>query len=166
MNIIEYKNIPNADNPKVVELFDEMLRSLSRPEFFYRSNEDRERLFDETYQLHIGAYDGEKLVGMASLFVDQNGMAEYRRITGVASDRICEFGNYIVLPEYRSRGIIGTLQNEILKLARELKFEYAVAAAHPENFASVKVLSKIFTPCKMIETDNGFLLQHFVMKIE
>lgn len=166
MNEISYKNIPDADQTQIVELFDIMLCNLSRPEFFYRTQEDLDRLFDKKYQLHIGAYDGEKLVGMASLFIDQKSMKDYKQEAGITCGSLCEFGNYVVHPKYRSKGIMAILQKEILQLARDLKFKYAVAAAHPDNIASIKVLSKIFTPCKIIDTDGGFFLQLFVMKIK
>ena len=82
-------------------------------------------------------YDGDKLVGMAQLYVSQDMLADFKEEFGLTEFKVCELGGNLVLPEYRGNGITTKLQTMELQLARELGFDYIISMAHPEMKFSV-----------------------------
>ena len=139
-----YKKVECADAAQLRELIDRVLSSLERKEFFIPYEQwELDRMFDETYALLHGAYDGDKLVGIAQLYCDQSFTAECVEILGLEGERVCELGGNLVLPEYRGKGIMYCLIKLQSELARIKGYTVAIALAHPENFSSVRPLEKL-----------------------
>lgn len=141
---IKYKKIPKIDEIQLKNLIQTVINGLDNPDFFIPYEEtDYERMFDETYAPIYGAYDDEKLIAMAQLYVDQEAMKEYRELLDLPHDKICELGSALCLKEYRNHGIMKQLMAILKDLAIEQKYDYIVTMAHPDNTASNKMIEKI-----------------------
>lgn len=167
MDEIIYKKIDKKDEEQVKNLINIVLGGLERKEFFIPYSEwELERLFDESYAPLHGAYIDDKLVGMAQLYVDQEMLKEYIDVLGLTGNRVCELGGDLVLPEYRGRGIMSNLIKLELDLAKELKFDYVISMAHPDNIGSNKALKRL--GLEYVKTDtvsDGHLRDIYCMKI-
>ena len=63
---------------KIKEVKNEWFSNLENPNFFIIFEEwELESMYDESYALLHGAYDGNKLVGMSQLYVKQDLLKEY-----------------------------------------------------------------------------------------
>lgn len=124
-------------------------------------------MFDEVnYAPLYGAYDGDKLVGMAQLYVSQDMLKDFKDEFGLSEYKVCELGGNLVLPEYRGRGITTTLQKMEMELAKERCFDYIISMAHPDNVASCKTLEKIGLEfVKETTLSNGFLRRLYMKKL-
>ena len=54
----------------------------------------------------MGTYDGEKLVGMAQLYLEESAVQEIKEKIHLQNDKVVELGGYVVLEEYRNQGIM------------------------------------------------------------
>lgn len=114
---------------------------------------------------YIGCYDGDRLVGMAQLYVDQNMLKEFKEVLDIANDKVCELGGNLVLSEYRGRGITTVLQTILYYLAKELKFDYIMSMAHPDNKSSLRTLEKVgLKYVKQATVANGHLRDVYLKK--
>lgn len=115
---------------------------------------------------YIGAYDGEKLVGMAQLYVSQEMLKEFKKEFKLEEYKVCELGGNLVLPEYRGLGITTTLQAMEIELAEGLGFDYIISMAHPNNVGSCKTLEKVGLDfVKETTLSNGFLRKLYMKKL-
>jgi RimJ/RimL family protein N-acetyltransferase len=58
------------------------------------------------------------------------------------------------------------LQTILYYIARELKFDYLISTAHPDNIASRKTLEKIgLEPVKTTTVANGYLRKIYLKKL-
>lgn len=122
---------------------------------------------DKNYAPLYGAYDGEKLVGMAQLYVSQEMLADFKEEFGLTDYKVCELGGNLVLPEYRGNGITTKLQTIELELAKELGFDYIISVAHPNNIGSCKTLEKVGLEfVKETTLSNGFLRKLYILKLK
>ena len=72
MNLI-YKEIEKKDEKQLRGLIKTVLESLENPQFFIPyADWELEQLYDKSYAPLHGAYDGDKLVGMAQLYIRQD----------------------------------------------------------------------------------------------
>ena len=111
MNNLTYKEINKEDEKQLRDLIKIVLDGLENPQFFIPYEKwELEQIFDKSYAPLHGAYDGEKLVGMAQLYVKEDFLKEYKEILGLQSFRVCELGGNLVLSEYRGNGITTKLQ--------------------------------------------------------
>ena len=124
-------------------------------------------MFDDVnYAPLYGAYDKEKLVGMAQLYVSQEMLDDFKKEFGLEKYRVCELGGNLVLPEYRGMGITTKLQTIELDLAKQLGFDYIISMAHPNNIGSCKTLEKVGLDfVKETTLSNGFLRRLYMKKI-
>ena len=137
MNNLTYKEINKEDEKQLRDLIKIVLDGLENPQFFIPYEKwELEQIFDKSYAPLHGAYDGEKLVGMAQLYVKEDFLKEYKEILGLQSFRVCELGGNLVLPEYRGKGIMYALIKLQAELAKDMGFDYVISMAHPENFVS------------------------------
>lgn len=168
MNNLIYKEIEKNDEQKVRQLIDKVLGELERPEFFIPYEEwELQRLFDKGYAPLYGAYDGEKLVGMAQLYIDRQMLQEFIDILGLNEYKVCELGGNLVLPEYRGMGIMGKLIEIQAELAKELDFDYVISMAHPDNIGSNKALQRLgLEYVKTTTVANGHLRNIYQMKLK
>lgn len=164
--MISYREIRVDEKPQLKELIDTVLENLERKEFFIPFTEqDLEDMFNKNKVITYGAYDEEKLVGTAQLFLDELYTTEIKEILNINSNKIAEFGGYLVLEEYRNKGIMKNLEKMLISKLKEMEFEYAVITVHPDNIASNKVTEYI--GAKIVKTANlgGYLRNIYLLKI-
>lgn len=125
-------------------------------------------MFDEVnYSPLYGAYDGDKLVGIAQLYVSQDMLRDFKEEFDLTEYRVCELGDNLVLPEYRGRGITTKLQTIEMQLAKDLGFHYIISMAHPDNIGSCKTLERIGLEfVKETTLSNGFLRKLYMKKLK
>jgi RimJ/RimL family protein N-acetyltransferase len=163
-----YKKIEEKDKDQLFALIGTVLSGLPDDAHFIPYEQwELDSMFDEVnYAPLYGAYDGDKLVGMAQLYVSQDMLKDFKEEFGLSEYKVCELGGNLVLPEYRGRGITTTLQKMEMELAKELGFDYIISMAHPDNVASCKTLEKIGLEfVKETKLTNGFLRRLYMKKL-
>lgn len=80
MNLI-YKKIDTKDKEQLFKLIDTVLGGLENKEYFIPYEQwELDSMFDsKNYAPLYGAYDGEKLVGMAQLYVSQDMLKDFKK---------------------------------------------------------------------------------------
>ena len=99
---IKYKKILLKDKTQVKNLVKQVTDNLIRKDFFIPiTKEEFSEFFDEKNCILYGAYENEKLVGMAKLdFLDKY-LNELKEIVNLKDDKVAELGRYLVLEEGR-----------------------------------------------------------------
>ena len=135
--MINYREIKVEEKQQVKELINIVLNKLERKEFFMPFTEELEDMFNKDKIITYGAYDEEKLVGMAQLYYDESYTTEIRELLNMQNNKIAEFGGY----------------------------EYAVITVHPDNIASNKATE--YTGARIIKTTNlgKYLRNIYLLKI-
>ncbi len=168
MNLI-YKKIEEKDKEQLFNLIETVLTGLENKEYFIPYEQwEMESMFDErNYAPLYGAYDENKLVGMAQLYVSQDMLADFKKEFGLENFTVCELGGNLVLSEYRGNGITTKLQTMELELAKRLGFDYIISMAHPDNIGSCKTLEKVgLNFVKETRLSNGFLRKLYMKKLK
>lgn len=151
--MITFKKITKEDKDKWIILMRTVLDGLERKEFFIPfKDEEIDELFEENEAIHMGAYDGEKLVGACSLYLDETYVKNIKKELNLQNSKVLELGGYLVLEEYRNQGIMKKLEMLLVEEAKKLGYEYIVITVHPENIASNKATE--FTGAKLLKTVN------------
>ena len=164
-----YKKIEEKDKEQLFKLIDTVLKGLDNQEYFIPYEEwEFESMFDEeNYAPLYGAYDGDKLVGMAQLYVSQDMLEDFKKEFGLEEYTVCELGGNLVLPEYRWNGITTTLQKIEFELAKKRGFDYIISMAHPDNSSSCKTLEKVgLNFVRETRLSNGFLRKLYMLKLK
>lgn len=164
-----YKKIEEKDKEQLFNLIDIVLSNLPDQSHFIPYEQwELDSMFDEVnYAPLYGAYDGDKLVGMAQLYVSQDMLADFKVEFGLTDYKVCELGGNLVLPEYRGLGITTKLQTMEIELAATLGFDYVISMAHPDNVASCKTLEKVGLEfVKETTLSNGFLRKLYMKKLK
>ena len=164
-----FKKVEEKDKEQLFKLIDTVLGGLPNPDFFIPYEQwEYDSMFDEVnYAPLYGAYDGDKLVGMAQLYVSQDMLKDFKEEFGLADSKVCELGGNLVLPEYRGNGITTKLQTMELELAKELGFDYIISMAHPDNVGSCKTLERVgLEYVKETTLSNGFLRKLYMKKLK
>lgn len=168
MNLV-YKKIEEKDKEQLFKLIETVLGGLENPEYFIPYEQwEYESMFDEeNYAPLYGAFDGEKLAGMAQLYVSQDMLADFKKEFELEEFSVCELGGNLVLPEYRGLGITTKLQTIELELAKDLGFDYIISMAHPDNIGSCKTLERVgLNFVKETRLSNGFLRKLYMLKLK
>jgi len=168
MNLV-YKKIEEKDKEQLFKLIETVLEGLENPEYFIPYEQwEYESMFDEeNYAPLYGAFDGEKLAGMAQLYVSQDMLSDFKKEFELEEFSVCELGGNLVLPEYRGLGITTKLQTIELELAKELGFDYIISMAHPDNIGSCKTLERVgLNFIKETRLSNGFLRKLYMLKLK
>lgn len=162
-----YKKIEEKDKEQLFDLIDVVLSGLpDQAHFIPYEQWELDSMFDESYAPLYGAYDGNKLVGMAQLYVSQDMLKDFKDEFGLSDYKVCELGGNLVLPEYRGLGITTKLQTMEMNLAKELGFDYIISMAHPNNIGSCKTLERIGLEfLKETTLSNGFLRRLYIKKL-
>ena len=150
-------------------MIETVLGGLENPDYFIPYEQwELDSMFDEeNYAPLFGAYDGDKLVGMAQLYVSQEMLSGFKKDYALEDYKICELGGNLVLPEYRGRGITTKLQTMLLEIAKTKDFDYIISMAHPDNIGSLKTLEKIgLELIKTTKLSNGFLRTLYMLKLK
>lgn len=149
--MIEYKKLSKENKDQWVKLMDTVLANLERKEFFIPFTEDEvKELFLENNAITYGAYDGEKMVGTAQLYLNEAYVKEIKEALDLQKNKVIELGGYLVLEEYRNQGIMKKLEMLLLEEVKKLDCEYLVITVHPENISSNKVTE--FIGAKLVKT--------------
>lgn len=166
--MLEFKKITEENKEQLFKLIETVLTNVPYEHFIPYENWEFDSMFDDVnYAPLYGAFDGDKLVGMAQLYVSQEMMAGFKKDFNLEEYSVCELGGNLVLPEYRGRGITTTLQKMELELAKEKGFDYIISMAHPDNIASCKTLEKVGLKFyKTMEVANGFLRNLYMLKLK
>lgn len=163
--MISYREIKLEEKQQLEELIDMVLMNLEKKEFFIPfTEEDLKDMFNKNKAITYGAYDKDKLVGTAQLFYDETYMSEIRKLINMQS-RIVLFGGYLVLEEYRNRGIMKNLQNVLISKSKEMKYEYAIITVHPDNIASNKVIEYIGAQIIKVANLGEYLRNIYLFKL-
>lgn len=135
-----FKKIEEKDKEQLFKLIDIVLGGLPDQSHFIPYEQwELDSMYDEVnYAPLYGAYDGEKLVGMAQLYVSQDMLEDFKKEFDLTEYKVCELGGNLVLPEYRGLGITTKLQTMEMELAEKLGFDYIISMAHPNNMLVVK----------------------------
>lgn len=167
MSDLVFKKIEKKDEKQLRELINKVVDNLENPNFFIKFEEwELEKLYDESYALLHGAYDGDKLVGMSQLYVRQDFLKEYIDILGLNKYKVCELGGNLVLPEYRGRGIMYRLDKMQMEIAKYMSFDYIISMCHPDNISSKKTIIKLGLEYVKTEKVNDIYLRDiFMMKL-
>ena len=168
MNLI-FKKVEEKDKEQLFKLIDIVLKGLPNQAHFIPYEQwELDSMFDDVnYAPLYGAYDGDKLVVMAQLYVSQDMLDDFKKEFNLTDYKVCELGGNLVLPEYRGMGITTKLQTMELELAKKLGFDYIISMAHPDNIASCKTLEKIGLEfVKETKLSNGFLRKLYMKKLK
>ena len=164
-----FEKVEEKDKEQLFKLIDTVLSGLPNPDFFIPYEQwEYDSMFDEVnYAPLYGAYDGDKLVGMAQLYVSQDMLKDFKEEFGLADSKVCELGGNLLLPEYRGNGITTKLQTIELELAKELGYDYIISMAHPDNVGSCKTLERVgLEYVKETTLSNGFLRKLYMKKLK
>lgn len=164
---LTYKKIPESDKEQLFKLIDVVLGGLKNPAFFIPYSQwELDNMFDDVnYAPLYGAYDGDKLVGMAQLYLSQDWVADLKQELELNNYKVCELG-VLVLPEYRGIGIAVKLGLLLLDLAKDLGFDYAVAKIHPENISSWKTVARGFEFVKETTLPEAGLRKLYIKRLK
>lgn len=103
--MIAYRKIEKREKQELSGFVAIVLDHLERKEFFIPFDEEEiEAMFDENNAVTYGAYDGDKLVGTAQLYIGDEFVDKIKEKLGVKDILAAEFGGVLVLPEYRVAG--------------------------------------------------------------
>ena len=142
------------------------IKNLERKEFFMPFTEQElEDMFNKNKIITYGAFDKEKLIGTAQLYIDESYTTEIKEILNINTNKIAEFGGYLVLKEYRNKGIMKHLEDMLISKLKEMNYEYAVITVHPDNMASNKATE--YTGAKIVKTANlgDYIRNIYLLKI-
>ena len=96
--MIEYRKITIEEKESLVNLIDKVLQNLERKEFFIPfTTEEIDMMFDDSKVIAYGAYDYNKLVGTAQLYLSENYVEEIKQILSLDSNSVAELGGTLVL---------------------------------------------------------------------
>lgn len=170
MRDLVYKKIDVKDKNQLLGLIDIVMNGLENKEYFIPYEQwEIDSMFDEiNYAPLMGAYDGDKLVGMAQLYVSQSMLEGFKKDFNLTQYKVAELGGNLVLPEYRGLGITTFLQKMLLKIAIEKDFDYLISMAHPDNIGSWKTLEKngLKFVKKMNVSGSGLLRSLYMLKLK
>ena len=159
---LAYKKIEEKDKDQLFKLIETVLEGLEDKEYFIPYEQwEYDSMFDEkNYAPLYGAYDGDKLAGMAQLYVSQEMLADFKKEFELEEYQVCELGGNLVLPEYRGNGITTKLQTIELNLAKELGFDIfgttLTVSPHKWTLIINKVGKEIEEKCGILYLEESF----------
>lgn len=163
MNVV-YKKIYDKDKNQVFNLIEEVLDGLERKEFFIPYEEwEYERFFDDSYAYLHGTYVNNKLVGIAQLYCEKEMMEEYNFMLN-NNEKACELGGNLVLSRFREKGITCELMKMQIEVAKNNGFNCVFSKAHPDNLASIRVITKLDLKFVDVCSIDGKYLRNIYMK--
>lgn len=164
--MIEYRKIDVTEKDNLKKLIDIVLNRLERKEFFIPFTEEEiDMMFDDSKVITYGAYDNNRLIGTAQLYLSENYVDELKEVLDLKNNKVAELGGALVLEEYRNKGIIKNLLSILIKESENKNYDYLVATVHPENIASNKAV--LSTNAKIVKTANlgEYLRNIYLLKI-
>ena len=155
---MEFRKVAEKDAEQLCSLIDEMNNNLPNKAWFLTMESDmdnvKQMINKERFYI-LGCFDGEKLVGIASLDYKNGEMLEkYKFPDWCNVKEMVEFAFSIVALEYRGKGLMFEMLQEIKKIAVSQGFKYACCTVHKDNYPSKKNLLKIGFHSYMSVTQN------------
>ncbi|MBR2303211.1 MAG: GNAT family N-acetyltransferase [Clostridia bacterium] len=113
-----------------------ILDAITNSEWFIPFSPDDNQVLMPDHDLFLGMFDGDKLVAISGLILTETFYGEIRDVLGLQGKKIAEVGGSMVLPEYRGKNLMLSINKMLVKIAKEQGYEYLVATVHPDNVAS------------------------------
>ena len=164
--MIEYRKIDKDYKEDLIELINTVLNNLERKEFFIPfTDKEIEEMFNPENTILYGAFDDDKLVGTAQLYLQESYVEDIKKVINLEDKKVVELGGYLILEDYRHKGIMKKLESILINEAKGKDYEYIVITVHPDNVASNKVVET--TGAKIVKTTKlGDYLRHiYLLKI-
>ncbi len=118
------------------------------------------------HDILYGKFDGQKLVGVSGMLLDESFYFELRKALNLPTEKIAEMGVSLVLPDYRGQNIMYQINSVVEDKAREMGFEYIEATAHPDNVASCTSIEKLgFEKKNCIMRKGRYLRNVYLLKL-
>ena len=141
---LSLRHLTEADEHALDLLIQDVEASLLDEKFWLPISEtSKAHFFDDEWTYFLGAFAEEELVGAAALFFNENEWGESRQTVGVESTSIAEFGRAMVRSNFRGKGIMNIIANELMQVAKEKPVDYMLATVHPNNVPSQKTVKKM-----------------------
>ncbi len=165
--MIKFRKVTITEKENLMKLIDDVLEKLERKDFFipFTKNEIDE-FFDEDKIITYGAYDKNRIIGMAQLYIDQLAVKEIKDILKLESNKVAELGGYLVSDDYRNKGIMKQLETNLIQKARDLGYEYIVITVHPDNIASNKAVEYTGAKISKVTKLGKYLRNIYLLSIK
>jgi len=166
--MLEFRKISKKELNDIRNILNIVVNNLERKDFFIPFTEyDIGNMASEDKILAYGAFDGNKLVGTAQLFIEDRYIHEIKNILNINNFKVADLGGYLVLPDYRNQGIMKKLETILINKAKELNYDYIVITAHPENTYSNAAIRNTGAELKqIITTDSGYLRNLYLLDLK
>lgn len=166
--MIKIKTIEEKHKNEYFKLVAEVEKKLENKNWWLPiSEQDKINFFIKEKTQIFGAFDGDKLIGVSSLFYFDNIMQDVKTyLKNLNFLTTAKISRSLVLPEYRGMNIMYKINMEICKFAKEKGYTHLMAIAHPDNIASNKSLIKLgMQVVTKFTTKQGYVRNLFLMKI-
>lgn len=138
------KKVEGSDTEQFYELVREVEDNLASPAYWLPMTEiAKEHFFDDYWTYFLGAYEDEKLIVAVGLFLNEYEYGESADVLQLDRDTCAEIGRAMVHPQCRGRGLMRTLTEQLIAIAKEKGIENLIATVHPENMPSRKTFLKL-----------------------
>ncbi len=153
------RQLKKRDLAQLKQLHNEVIDSLENKEFFMPFTEEEfSVLLNKNFSIFYGYFDKNKLVAISCLFLDKCEFEDVSNELGLNTSDVVKLGSCMVSPKYTGNNLMLSINKELIKLAKSLKYKYVVTTCHPENIASSKSLEKLgMINVKTIDINNEFL---------
>ena len=153
---MEIRKLTLTDKMQLDCLINEVENTLVNKTYWLPITEtSREHFFDDEWTFFLGAFENGKLVGAVGLFFNENEYGESKRVLGLCSKDVAEYGRAMVSPLYRNKGVMKELSQRLLQYASKFGKKYIIATVHPDN-----------TPSQQVIKSLGFKKKAFVTKLD
>ncbi|MCK9293254.1 GNAT family N-acetyltransferase [archaeon] len=134
------KEVPIKDINEVIDLFDYCINNANGLASPYDDGEIENYL--KTKRLY-GAYYYEKLIGVGALLdINYDPIPIEKVFLRIIHKKTAMLVRYFVYPKYRNLGVMTKIQDRLINLANQFKYEVVIANAFSHNIASIKVIEK------------------------
>lgn len=91
--MIEYRRVTISEKANLISFINKVLDDLERKEFFIPYTEkELEDIFSQENIITYCAYDNDKIIGMAQLYIGQSDVNELKQLINITSDKVAELG--------------------------------------------------------------------------
>ena len=165
--MIKIKILDKKDEKDFYDLNDTIEKNLTTKSWWLHiDNNEKEMFFDKMKVLLAGLYDDDKLIGSASLYLNQEDFASLSsHIPNNEKIKICKLSRGMIHPDYRGHNYLLKLSTYLIEQAKNLDYDSVIAILHPDNIASFTSATKLgMTPYKTIIKDEKYL--RHIMKMD
>ena len=103
----------------------------------------REHFFDPKWIRFIGCFDGDRLVAVGGLFLNEEAFRTSAEAAGLDPSVVAEVGRCMVRPTRRGGNLMLSVSQQLRDCARVHGKEWLIAAVHPDNAAGRKSLERL-----------------------